>query len=235
MDTSSGDGDREVIAGGFDRESVVQELMLNGIVIVEAQERIFAKHVRQTKKVEMKRMIADDETVIGECPEQHGLFAWNESKRFLDRLDACDQVGVGAGAADARHELGDCRDGLAFHRVRVEALEFFDGEFDFFDGAVFNKHIQPGRAFDLGNFLNAELAQFGYLMHRIFLSLYPFFSAPDSFGTIPNSASILSRTARKADSVMGQPWTRSSTVTMSSSFLTFSPWLKRSRRNFILS
>lgn len=48
-------------------------------------------------------------------------------------------------------------------------------------------------------------------------------STQDSFGTIPNSVSILFTTARKAASVMGQPWTRSSTVTISSSFFTFSP------------
>lgn len=36
MNASSGDGDREVIAGGFHGEGVVQELVLNGIVIIEA-------------------------------------------------------------------------------------------------------------------------------------------------------------------------------------------------------
>lgn len=38
MNASPRDGDCEVVAGGFHSEGVVQELMLNRIIIVEAQE-----------------------------------------------------------------------------------------------------------------------------------------------------------------------------------------------------
>ena len=229
MDASSGDGDREVVAGGFYGEGVVQELMLERIVIVEAQERVFPEEVGETEEVEMECVIANDQSVIGERAEEHRLFAWDDAERLLDRLDARDQMRVGAGAADAREKLGNRGDRLAFHGVRVEAFEFLDGEFHFFYGAVFDKHIETGRPFDFGEFFDAELTQLGYLMHRIgnkrrrvssgeFL-LIGFYSGV----TIPNSRSILLTTARKEDSTMGQPWTRSSTVTTSSSFFTFSP------------
>lgn len=38
MNASPCDGDCEVVTGGFHGEGVVQELMLNWIVIIEAQE-----------------------------------------------------------------------------------------------------------------------------------------------------------------------------------------------------
>lgn len=230
MNASSGDGDREVVAGGFYGEGVVQELMLKRIVIVEAQERIFPEEVGETEEIEMECVIANDQSVISERAKEHRLFAWDDAECFLDRLDARDQMRVGAGAADAREKLGDRGDRLAFHGVRVEAFEFFDGEFHFFYGAVFDKHIETSRPFDFGEFFDAELTQLGYLMHRIGNKRRRVSSGGVSLDcgfysgvTIPNSRSILLTTARKEDSTMGQPWTRSSTVTTSSSFFTFLP------------
>lgn len=167
MDASPRDEDREVIAGSLDREGIVEELVLYGIVIVEAKEGVLAEHIGETEEVEMECMIADDESVIGEGAENHRLFGGYDAKRLLDRFDTCDQVRVGAGAANAREELGNRGDGFSLHCVRVEALEFLNGKFNFFDGAVFDKHVQPGRPFDLGDFFDAELTEFGYLMHRI--------------------------------------------------------------------
>ena len=167
MNASSRDGDRKVIAGGFYGEGVVQELMLNRIIIVEAQERVFPEEVREAEEVEMERVIANDESVIGEGAQEHGLFAWDDAKRFLDRFDACDQVRVRAGAANAREKLRNGGDRFAFHRVRVEALEFFDSEFYFLHLSIFDKYIESGCAFDFGEFFDTELAEFGYLMHRI--------------------------------------------------------------------
>lgn len=166
MNASPRDGDCEVVAGGFHGEGVVQELVLNGIVVIEAQERVFPEEIGEAEEIEMERVIANDEAVVGEGPEEHRLFAWDDTERFFDRFDACDQVGVRAGAANAREELRNRGDRLAFHGVRVEALKFFDGEFHFFHGAIFDKHIEPGRAFDLGEFFDGELAEFGYLVHR---------------------------------------------------------------------
>ena len=114
----------------------------------------------------MECVIANDESVVGEGAQEHGLLAWDNAERLLDCLDACDQVGVRAGAANAREKLRNGGDRFAFHRVRVEALEFFDGEFHFFYGAVLDKHIESGRALDFGEFFDGELAEFGYLMHR---------------------------------------------------------------------
>ena len=172
MNASPGDGDREVIAGGFHGEGVVQELVLNGVVVIEAQKRVFPEEVGEAEKIEMERVIANDEAVVGEGPEEHRLFARDDTERFLDRFDACDQVGVRAGAANAREELRNGGNRLAFHGMRVETLEFFDSEFHFFYGAIFDKHIEPGRAFDLGEFIDAELTEFGYLVHRSKLTTY---------------------------------------------------------------
>lgn len=166
MDTSTGDSDREVVAGGFDGEGVVEKLVLYGIVIVEAEEGVLAEHIRQAEEVEMERMIADDESVIGEGAEKYRLFGGYDAERLLDRFDTRNEVCVGTGAANAREELGNRGDGLTLHRVRVEALEFLDGEFDFLHGSILDEHIQPGRSFDLGDFFDGELADFGYLMHR---------------------------------------------------------------------
>ena len=66
MNASPCDGDCEVIAGGFHGEGVVQELVLNGIVVIEAQKRVFSEEVGEAKEVEMERVIANDESVIGE-------------------------------------------------------------------------------------------------------------------------------------------------------------------------
>jgi len=114
----------------------------------------------------MERVIADDESVIGEGAEEHRLFRWHDAKCLLDRLDTCYKMRVGAGAANAREELGDRRDRFPLHCVRVEALEFLDGEFDFVYLSIFEKHIESRGAFHLGDFLDRELAQLGYLMHR---------------------------------------------------------------------
>ena len=166
MNASPRDGDCEVVAGGFHSEGVVQELVLNGIVVIESQERVFPEEVGEAEEIEMERVIANDETVIGEGAQEHGLFARDDPKCFLDRLNARDQMGVRAGAADAREELWDGGDRLAFHGVRVESLEFFDGEFYLFHFSIFNEHVHTSRSLDLGEFLDTELAEFGYLMHR---------------------------------------------------------------------
>ncbi len=166
MDTSPRNGDREVIAGGLHRESVVEELVLYGIIIIKSEERVFAEHIRKAEEVEMERVIADDESVIGEGAEEHRLFRWHDAKCLLDRLDTCYKMRVGAGAANTCEELRDRRDRLSFHCVRVEALEFLDGEFDFFHLSILEKHIESRGAFHLGDLFNGELTEFGYLMHR---------------------------------------------------------------------
>lgn len=98
----------------------------------------------------MERVIANDETVVGEGAQEHGLFAWDNAECFLDRFDACDQVRVRAGAANAREELRNGGDWFAFHGVRVESLEFLDGEFHFLHLSIFDKHIEAGGTFHLG-------------------------------------------------------------------------------------
>ena len=120
----------------------------------------------------MERVIANDESVIGEGSQEHRLFAWDNAERFLDRFDARNQVSVGASAADSCEELRNRRYGLALHGVRVETLEFFDSELNFLHLSVFDKHIEPGRALDFGKLFDAELAEFGYLVHRIKLTTY---------------------------------------------------------------
>lgn len=171
MDASSGDGDCEVVAGGFHSEGIMEELVLDRVVIIESQERVFAEEVGETEEIEMERVIAYDESMIGEGAQKHGLLARNNAKCFLDRFDACDEVCVRAGAANAREELRNGSDRFAFHSVRVEALEFFDGEFYFLHLSIFDKHIETGRTLDFGEFFDVELAEFGYLMHRVGLQL----------------------------------------------------------------
>ena len=61
--------------------------------------------------------------------------------------------------------------GFAFHGVRVESLEFFDGEFYLFTSPFSMNTFKPAAPFDLGNFLDRKLAEFGYLMHT-FHSFY---------------------------------------------------------------
>ena len=166
MDASPRNGDREVVAGGFDGEGVVKELVLYGIVVIESEEGVSSEHIRKAEEVEMERVIADDESVIGEGAEEHRLFRWYDAKCLLHRLDTCDQMRVGAGAANAREELRDRRDRLSFHRMRVEAFEFLDGELDFCHLSVFEEYIESRGAFHLGDFLDGKLTEFGYLMHR---------------------------------------------------------------------
>ena len=167
MDTSTSDSNCEMIAGRFDRKGIMEELVLNGIVIVKAEERIFAKEIRETEEVEVECVIADDESVIGEGAQEHGLLARHDAESFLDSLDTCDQMRIGTCATDTREELRNRSNRLSFHGVRIETLEFLDGEFHFFDRAVFDKHVHASRTFDFGELFDAELTEFGYLMHRM--------------------------------------------------------------------
>ena len=50
VNASPCDGDCEVIAGGFHGEGVVQELVLNRIVVIEAQSRSFPKKSGRQKR-----------------------------------------------------------------------------------------------------------------------------------------------------------------------------------------
>jgi hypothetical protein len=102
-------------------------------------------------------VIADDEAVISEGTQYPGLFARLDIERFLYGLDTRHQMGIAACAADACQHLWDSRYRLADHSRGEEAFVFLDSEMNRFHLTIFERHIETGRSFDLGDLIDTEL------------------------------------------------------------------------------
>src|SRR3989344_1040421 len=105
----------------------------------------------------MKAVIANHQAVGDEPAHEFCLLGWCDADRFLDGLYGTKKMGIGAGAADTRQELGYAGNRFSPDCLGVEAFIVGERKFEILNFSIPDFNLHAGRTLNFGDLFNGKI------------------------------------------------------------------------------